>query len=219
MDTRDGSGSRPLLTFGAVDRLRVEVGYRARPDGAAYRQYLLDLPVREEGLGEGALAEGRILAALEPVLLAGLGAPRHYSLHQHRWHTTWGVSPNALEIGLLVTAGARTGALSEAMDEGATTAFRDLLELTGQEGAAPASRDEAILRARQSTAAAFLVDRDSLWLGTEEHDQKQGSWAVGLRTPHGEEYDVVVGFVDGHAGSVRVRHVRPIEVSDSVGSE
>jgi hypothetical protein len=42
---------------------------------------------------------------------------------------------------------------------------------------------------------------------------------VGLRSTAGDEYDVVVGLVDGYAGSVRVRHEERIEVFDSVGSE
>jgi hypothetical protein len=42
---------------------------------------------------------------------------------------------------------------------------------------------------------------------------------VRLRTAAGEEYEVVVGFVDGYAGSVRVQHEQRIEVSDSIGSE
>ena len=42
------------------------------------------------------------------------GAPRHYSVHQHRWHTSWGPSPGALEIGILVTTGPRAAADPEA---------------------------------------------------------------------------------------------------------
>ena len=43
--------------------------------------------------------------------------------------------------------------------------------------------------------------------------------AARLRTTSGDGYDVVVGLVDGYAGSVRVRHEGRIEVFDSVGSE
>ena len=94
-----------------MDRVRVQVGYRARPDGPAHQQFLLDLPVPETDAPatRTRFDESRVLAALEPVLYAGAEAPRHYSLHQHRWHTSWGPSPGALEIGLLVTTGTGGG--------------------------------------------------------------------------------------------------------------
>jgi hypothetical protein len=206
----------PLLTFGGVRHLRVQVGYRLRPDGSAYQQCLLDLPVHYEE--ERALEEARVLATLEPVLYAGADAPRHYSLHQHRW-TSWGMSPNELEIGLLVTTGATTTDVLKAADDAVIRAFRDLMELTGRPESEPLSRDDALLRARHSAATAFKVEPESLWLGTEEHHPGEGSWTVGLRTTDGEQYDVCIGFVDGYSGSGRVGHVRPIEVSDSLGSE
>lgn len=208
--------SLPLLTFGRVGRLRVQVGYRLRPDGSAYQQYLLDLPIHDDA---AAFEEARVLATLEPVLYAGADAPRHYSLHQHRWHTSWGMSPNELELGLLVTTGTKTSDVSTAADDGVTRAFRDLMELTGLPEPEPLSRDDAVLRARQGAATVFKVDPESLWLGTEQHHPVEGSWTMGLRATDGEQYDVRVGFVDGYAGSARVRHARPIEVSDSVGSE
>ena len=37
--------SRPLLTLGRVDLVRVLVGYRSSPDDWAYQQFLLDLTV------------------------------------------------------------------------------------------------------------------------------------------------------------------------------
>ena len=131
-----GSSARPLLTLGGVQRLRIQVGYRARPDGPAHQQFLLDLPV------QGA-DEARVLAALEPVLYVGTAAPRHYSLHQHRWHTSWGMSPGVLELGLLVTTGARTTATSDAALESVTRAFHDLLELAGRPESSTTSRDAA----------------------------------------------------------------------------
>src|SRR5687768_1079027 len=83
--------SRPLLTLGRVDLVRVQVGYRASPDDRAYQQFLLDLTVSEadNARDQDAFNE-RLLAALEPVLYAGAEAPRHFSIHQHRWHTSWG---------------------------------------------------------------------------------------------------------------------------------
>jgi hypothetical protein len=206
-----------LLTFGRVRQLRVRVGYRRRPDGPAYLHYLLDLPVHDED--EHAFEEARVLATLEPVLYAGADAPRPHSLHQHRWHTSWGTSPNELEIDLLVTMGTTTSEVVKAADDAVISAFRDLMELTGRPEPEPLSRDDALLRARHSAATAFQVEPESLWFGTEEHHPGEGSWTVGLRTNDGEQYDVLIGFVDGYLGSARVGHGRPIEVSDSLGSE
>jgi hypothetical protein len=220
-DAVDERSSRPVLTLGRVDLLRVQVGYRAQPDSPVYQQFLLDLPVPEAGTAhdQDALEESRVLAALEPVLYAGTAGPRHYSLHQHRWHTSWGASPGALEIGLFVTTGTRTAAVSEASHDGVARAFHDLLEMAGRPGSTRTSREAAILRARRSVAAAYALDPDALSLSAEEHHPAENSWTVGLRTTAGEAYDVVVGLVDGYAGSVRVRHVDRIEVFDSVGSE
>ena len=119
MTSRSVDDSPSLLTLGRVDSVRVQVGYWASPDDRVDRQYLLDLSVPEPdgGGGEDVLDELRILTALEPVLYAGADARRHYSLHQHRWHTSWGASPGALEIGLLVNTGPRTRAISEASFE------------------------------------------------------------------------------------------------------
>lgn len=213
--------ARPLLTLGRVDRLRVQVGYRASPDGPAYQQFLLDIPVPEADVAgdRAGLDEAPVLAALEPVLYAGAEAPRHYSLHQHRWHTSWGMSPGVLEIGILVTTGTSTVALSKALQEGATRGFRALLDLVGRPEPTTTSRDAAVLRARRSVAAAYALDPDTLSLSAEEHHAADNSWLVGLRSTTGDGYDVVVGLVDGYAGSVRVRHEERIEVFDAVGSE
>ncbi len=201
-----------MLTLGRVQRLRVQVGYRARPDGPAYQQFLLDVPV------QGA-DEARVLAALEPVLYVGSAAPRHYSLHQHRWHTSWGLSPGVLELGLLVTTGTRTTAASEAALESVTRAFRDLLELAGPPESTPTSRDAAVQAARTAAATAYGLDPETLSLSAEQHHPAANAWTVGLRSTAGDEYDVQVGVVDGYPGSVRVRHDVRTEVSDSVGSE
>lgn len=220
-DATDERPPRPLLTLGRVDLVRVQVGYRALPDGAVEQQFLVDLPVPEVGApgGHDALDESGVLAALEPVLYAGAGAPRHYSLHVHRSHTSWGPSPGALEIGLLVTTGTGQAAVSEAWQLSVTRAFRDLMGLAGRPDPSPISRDAAILRARRSAATAYALDPDTLSLSAEEHHPADGSWTVGLRTTDGNEYDVVVGLVDGYARSVRVRHVKRVEVFDSVGAE
>jgi hypothetical protein len=63
------------------------------------------------------------------------------------------------------------------------------------------------------------VDPDGLSVSAEEHRLAENSWTVRLRTTAGDDYEVVVGFVDGYAGAVRVQHGHRIEVSDSIGSE
>jgi hypothetical protein len=201
---------QPLLTFGRVDQVRIQVGYRATPDGPAYEQFLLDLAVPSETPFD----EQRLLPVLEPVLYAG-SAARHYSLHAHRWHTSWGASPGAVELALLVTTGPRRAALSDNV----TAPFRELLHMFESPALTPVSRDAAVVRAKRSAALAYGLDPDALSLSVEEHHASTNSWSLGLRTPRGDEYDVVVGFLDGYAGSVQVRHVDPIEVSDSVGIE
>ena len=213
---------RRLLTLGRVDLVRVQVGYRASPDDRAYLHFLLDLsvPEAESARDQGAFDERQVLAALEPALYAGAETPRHYSLHQHRWHSSWGASPAALEIGLLVTTGTRsTPAVREAAHDGVTRAFRHLMEVVGRPEPTPTSRDVAIRCARGGAATAYAVDPDALSLSAEEHHPAENSWTVSLRTPGGDEYDVVVGIVDGYAGSVRVRHHPRIEASDSIGPE
>lgn len=220
-DPVDQRTARPLLTLGRVDQVRVQVGYRSRPDGPVHQQFLLDLPVPEaEGADDrGTLEESRVLDALEPVLYAGNGVPRHYSLHTHRWHTTWGHGPGAFEIGLLVTAGTPSSAISEAWLDGVTRAFRVLMDVVGRPDPAPTSREAALQRARHSVATTYGLDLDALSPSAEEHHASENSWTVALRATAGEAYDVVIGLVDGYAGSVRVQHRSGIEVSDSVGSE
>jgi len=222
MASHAADSSRALLTLGRVDLVRVQVGFRASPDDRAYQQFLLDLSVPEgnSARDQDAFDERLALAALEPVLYAGTEAPRHYSFHQHRWHTSWGASPGALEYGLLVTTGTRTtAAISKASRDGVIRAFRDLMEAAGRPEPTPTSRDAAILRARRGAATAYAVDPDALSLSAEEHHPAENSWTVRLRATARDEYAVVVGFVDGYARSVWVRHEQPIEASDSIGSE
>jgi len=220
MARRSADSSRRLLTLDRIDRVRVQVGLRASPDDPAHVQFLLDLPVPEAVADDRApFDEQLVLAALQPVLYSGAGAPRHYSLDRHMWHTSWGASPRALEVGLLVTTGARSTANDSGTSEGVARAFRDLMQFAGQPQPTPTSRDAAVLRARRGAATAFAIDSDVLSLSTEEHHAAENTWTIGLRSTAGEEYEVDVGYVDGYAGSVRVRHRQRIEVPDSIGSE
>ncbi|MER6974997.1 hypothetical protein ABT304_28320 [Nocardioides sp. NPDC000445] len=221
MTNRVIDDSRSLLTLGRVDSVRVQVGYRASPDDQVDRQYLLDLSVPEPdgGGSEDVLDDREILAALEPVLYAGADARRHYSLHQHRWHTSWGASPGALEIGLLVNTGPRTTAVSEASYDGVARAFRDVMEVVGRPERTPTSRESAVQRTLRAAATAYAVDPDALSLRAEEHHAADNSWTLTLRSTTGDEYDVVVGFVEGYAGAVSVRHAHRFEAADSIGPE
>lgn len=160
-----------------------------------------------------------MLAALESVLFVGASTPRHYSLHHHRSHTSWGTSPGALEVGLLVTSGRRSARVSSATLQAVTGAFRDLMTTLGAPEPCDVPRDDAVRRARRSVSASYALDPRSLTLSAEEHHAASSSWTVGFRGPGGEEYDVLVGLVDGYAGSLRIRREKPIEVSTSVGTE
>lgn len=222
LDPAGERASRPLLTLGRVDLLRVQVGYRPWPEGPPEQQFLLDLPVPDTGpdTDDGdPLDETAVLAALEPALHDGSHTARHYSLHTHRWHSSWGASPGTLEVGLLVTAGTREAATSEDWRHGVTAAFADLLRSTRETTSTTTGRDAALARARSSVATAFSVNPDTLSLSAEEHHPGDNAWSVGLRTTTGHEYDVLVGLVDGYERSVWLRHRRRLEVSDSVGSE
>jgi hypothetical protein len=213
------AGTPSLLTGRRVDRVRVEVGFRAQPDGEAHEHLLLDLPVPEDGPPPD---EERYLTLLEPVLDAGGGRTRHHSLHVHRWHTSWGVATGALDLGLTVTTGTGTptgaGAAPTAYDA-TLDAFRALLELGGPPTSAPIDRATAVASARRSVAAASGLAADELTLFSEEHHTALGTWTVGVRAGHTERFLVDVGVVDGYAGSVRVRHEPAAEVADSLGSE
>jgi hypothetical protein len=212
--------SESLLRLGPVSRVRVQVGYRDRPDGSPYEQFLLDLPLPEEDIPPGdSFDERPYLAALDPVVRAGHDVPRHYSLHVHRWHTTWGPNTGAFEIGVTVTAGRRAPGMARAAADAVLEAFRALLDLAGRPETPALTRDAAIVGARHGVAGAYGVDAETLSLTAEEHHAARQAWSLGLRTADLDRYSVLVGLVDGFAGSVHVRHERPPEVIDSVGTE
>jgi len=214
------AGVMTILRLGRVDRVRIQVGYRENPDGAAYDQFLLDLPVPEpEEPRDAEFDTELVLSALDPVLYVGTDVPRHYSLHQHRWHTSWATTPGAVDLGLTVTTGAASRAKSEAAYDAVVAAFRKLLELFGVDGGQPASRDAALIKARKGVAAAYGLDPDALSLFSEEYHSASGTWRCGFRTRYFQRYAVTVGFVDGYSGSVRAKRERPDEVTDSVGTE
>lgn len=209
------------LELGRVSRVRVHVGYRAMPEWPTHEDYLLDLSLPEDEY-QTDVDEQPFLDALQPAVYLGSDAPRHYSLHVHRWHTSWGAGATAFEIGLTVTTGPRGSTSPPATYDAVGDAFRTLLTMSdGSDGSdgAVRSRDEAVVRARRSVAAVYDVDREALSVFSEEHRRDRGSWSVGLRTAGGDRYAVEVGVVDGHAGAVHVRRHPVSAVWDSVGTE
>lgn len=208
-------GSVPLLSRGRVDRVHVQVGYRTGPDGVADSHFLLDVPVAEGGAPPD---QGELLRLLEPAVYAGAESPRHHTLHVHRWHTSWGAAAGALDIGLTVTDRTPVAPGSAAYDA-VVGAFRDLLAAAEAPVPRPLTRSAAVAAARRSVAAAYARDVDDLTLSSEEHQVAQGTWSLGLRGPDRHRFVVVVGIVDGYAGSVHVRHEPAAEVHDSLGTE
>jgi hypothetical protein len=206
--------TRPLLTLGRIDRIWIQVGFRMTPTAQAYEQFLLDLTLDEE---RSQLEEAAVVSALEPILYAGDGPPRHYSLHQHRWSTSWGPSPGALELGLLITTSHRSRRDTDSTVVG--EAFRALLGLAGLSATEPITRDAAVVGARRAAEAAYGIDQGARRLTFEMHDVDARAWRIGLRDQISGEYDVVVGLVDGYARAIRVRHEAGVEVVDSVGSD
>lgn len=207
----------PLLRLGRVDQVRVQVGYRAHPEGPAYQQFLLDLPVPEAD-GGVPFDERPWLAALEPVLYAGADTPRHYSLHEHRWHTSWGGACGTLDLGLLVTMGDRPATLSSGVADAVAAAFRSLLELAEHPHPPRLTRAVAVTRARRAVADAYDVDGDRLGLTAEQYDADEAAWDLSLRSGE-DRYEVTVGFLGRYPGAVRVEHRPGTEVSDSIGIE
>ena len=218
----DPRSSRPLLTLGRVHLVRVQVGYRAGPEGPVHQQFLLDLPVPEEAAPAAGdpLDESRVLAALEPVIHAGNGgAPALLAARPPLAHH---LGPEPGGTGDRASSSPRAQATAAASEAWLDTRDPRLPRPDGPGGppeASPTPREAAILRARRSVASSYGLDQDELSPSAEEHHPAENSWTVALRAAGGEGYDVVVGLVDGYAGSVRVRHRSRIEVSASVGSE
>lgn len=212
-----GKQSVPALSLGLVNRIRVQVGYRDRPDGTPYEQFLLDLPLTEDdGTPAAAYDDRPWLTALEPVVYAGSDAPMHYSIHAHRWHTTWGPNPGTLELGVTVTTGPRRKAATR---NAVVQAFRSLAELGGGLDADRITREAAIVRARRAVVDAYAVAPDALSLAAEEHDAAHEAWTLDFQARELDAYAVVVGFLDGFPGAIHVTHEPPREVLDSVGTE
>lgn len=209
-----------MLQLGRVDRVRIQVGYREEPEGAAYDQFLLDLPAPDPDEPRDQPFDTQLwLTALDRVLYVASEAPRHYSLHEHRWHTSWAPAAGTVDLGLTVTTGGTSPAKSEAAYDAVLTAFRALLELAGAPSGHPLKRDFALSKARDSLAAAYGLDAETLSLVLEEFHAESGTWRCGFRTPDFHRYAVTVGFVDGYPNSVRARREPRDEVTDSVGVE
>lgn len=201
--TVDSQRPSPLLAQGRVDRLRIQIGFRASPEAPAERHFLLDVPAPPED----ALDEDTLLAALEPAVHAGAPGPRHHSVHLHRWHTSWGAREGALEVGLHVTL----GTLPPAYDD-VRAALRDVLAVVRAPASGPLPRDLAVTRARDAVLSTYGLDGE-LQLSSEEHHPHVNAWTIGLSRP-GHEFLTEVGCIEGYAGSVEVHHRQRDEVSD-----
>ncbi|MCW2768443.1 MAG: hypothetical protein JWO11_4402 [Nocardioides sp.] len=214
-DHSDTSGR--VLSLGRVDQLRVRVAYGRKLDGPSHHVFLLDVPLA--GVEE-AFDEMPYLEALEPILYAGAGAPREYSVHLNRHHTSVGAVAGRVEIGMDLTTGGRTSTLSTPALDAVTLAFRSVLDRAGGSEHLELRHDDAIVRARVQVHEAYPeLNPDELSVSDEEHRAAQGSWSVGLRTSDLNRYVVVVGFLDGYPGSAHILHEPRSEVLDSVGSE
>jgi len=205
------------LQLGRIDQVRVRVGYGRTPDGPAYEVFLLDLP--EAGTG-GTFDEMPYLEALEPILYALADRPLDYSVHVDRSRTSRGSAAGDVEIRVSLTTGSTSIALGATALDAVANAFRTVLKLAGPPKPLVLGRDEAIARAMARVEEAFPeVHSDVLSVSDEEHRAAQGSWSVGVRTRDLDRYLVVVGFLDGYAGSAHVRHEPRSEVLDAIGSE
>lgn len=209
-----------MLRLGRVDRVRIQVSYREAPESPAHDAFLLDLPVADADDPRAEPFDPQLyLDALEPVLYLGSDVPRHYSLHQHRWHTSWAPASGAVDLGLTVTTGEATRATNGATYDAVLGAFRGLLELAGAPQKGRLSRDGALLKARRGAASAYGLDSDDLSLVSSEFQAESATWRCGFRDRVFQRYAVTVGFVDGHPASVRAQREGRDEVRDSVGPE
>lgn len=212
----DPSGSSAhVLHLGRVDRLRVRVGYGPALGEPPRDVFLLEVPLTASHTFD----EKPCLEALEPILYPAPAAPLPYSVHLDRHHTSLGST--AGEVGIRMDLGTGSGSLPATAVEAVALGFRRILDHAGAHDRPQLHHDDAIDRARTHVQRAYPeLDPADLSVSDEEHRPAQGSWSIGLRRHTDlDRYVVVVGFLDGHAGSAHVHHHRRSEVLDSVGSE
>jgi hypothetical protein len=220
MSTAAAEDPRPArheLHLGRVDQVRVRVAYSRMLDGPAYDVFVLDVP----GVGaEGAFDEMPYLETLEPILYADERAPRDYSVHVNRNHTSWGAAAGDVELRVNLIGPRMATTLTAPALDAVADAFRTVLEMGGPPEPVELGEDEAVATACARVEEAYpQVHSDVLSVSEVEHRPAQRAWSVGLRTRDLDRYLVVVGFLDGYAGSTHIRHEPRSEVIDSVGSE
>jgi hypothetical protein len=204
------------LNLGSVDQMRVRVDYGRMLDGPSHDVFLLDMQVA----ATEAFDEMPYLEALEPILYAGAETPLVYSVNVNRHHTSWGSALGEAEIRLNLTTGRMSAMLAPTALDAVTLAFRRVREHAGGPVRPKLRHDDAIALARVRVEEAYPeVHSDALSVSDEEHRAAHDSWSIGLRTKDLDRYVVVIGFLDGYAGSAHVRHQPRSEVLDSVGSE
>jgi hypothetical protein len=110
--------------------------------------------------------------------------------------------------------------LSAAALDAVTAAFWAVLDRGSAPEPVELLEEEAVASACARVEEAYPhVHSDVLTVSEVEHRAAQRAWSVGLRTRDLDRYLVVVGFLDGYAGSTHIRHEPRSEVRDSVGSE
>ena len=105
----------------------------------------------------------------------------------------------------------------QALEAAVAAAFRRVMTKTAGAPMHVLGHDEAMATARERLADVF-PEALGLPLSVSAEQHLGSEWEVRLAGPSGPDFEVRIGFVDGHSGTTRVRRLRTGEVVDSVGS-
>lgn len=203
------------LDLGQVGALRVSVTFGAVLEEPAHDVFLLDagpLP------STGQFDEGPYLDLLAPLLPPRPSKRERWVVSVNRTHRSGTPGPGVAEIAIAVASRRTPGAGPETV-ESVRSAFRQILARAGAPGAATLDHPEALSEARRQVQRAFPeAPADRLAVTDEEHHAAQGMWSVGLALAMQARFEVLVGFVDGDPGTVRIRRTGS-EIVDSVGTD
>lgn len=191
--------------LGRIAEVRVRITYDARGGGPASEVCLLDVPLADSPAAD---LEDRLLDAVTPLL--EVSPVVRYEVHLDRSWTNRDAVTGRLDLRVELTDGDPDG-----HRDAVASAFRAVLAECGRPGGPDLHRDEALTRARVRAAQAFpALHAERLGVAGEARGE---GWTFQLVAPDGERFAVLVGFVDGFAGSVQVRRRPPLEVFDSLG--
>ncbi|MDC5699219.1 hypothetical protein OO014_18370 [Intrasporangium calvum] len=209
----------PLSDLSLVDDVHVRITFEGRE--GLDDVFLLDLHLDRRG---PALDESAYLAALSPVV-ALVDSTEGCVVRLGREHRLGERPVSAVDVWVsLPTPEVRAddtdpGERSEQREEieaAVASAFRTLIAEHPAQPAREPAHDEALATARRRVAeVAPEAAATRLTVAAEEH--VDGQWSVRLVSPVAGGFEVVVGFVDGHPGTTRLRRLRVDEVVDSVG--